>query len=213
MDEPRLELLTPLTALMGTSWEPTQLCVRYHSFESDAHVLTKTDVETCGCLWCERKGTLSCGVLAQGHLVCGTGQMFLLCFLYVTQRCGQSPPEAPDDGWSPQLQKFVFKFPQMGLDGLKENRFYCWIFNSMYKSIQIVGGKKADYCKLRSIWFKKASKLLTIITFHLWKDGQTGSSQSAAHCSQGCDCQTASSPSSSSAGSKCWTLQTRWSPY
>ena len=29
----------------------------------------------------------------------------------------------------------------------KKKRFYCWIFNSMYKSIQIVGGKKADYCK------------------------------------------------------------------
>ena len=57
------------------------------------------------------------------------------------------PPEAPDDGWSPQFQKFVFKFPQMGLDVLKEKRFYCWIFNSMYKSIQIVGGKKADYFK------------------------------------------------------------------
>ena len=59
-------------------------------------------------------------MLAQGHLVCGTGQMFLLCFLYVTQRCGQSPPEVPDDGWSPQFQKFVFKFPQTGLDVLKE---------------------------------------------------------------------------------------------
>ena len=29
----------------------------------------------------------------------------------------------------------------------KKKRFYCWIFNSMYKSIQIVGGKKADYFK------------------------------------------------------------------
>jgi len=25
LDEPRLELLTPLTALMGTSWEPRQM--------------------------------------------------------------------------------------------------------------------------------------------------------------------------------------------
>ena len=29
----------------------------------------------------------------------------------------------------------------------KKKRFHCWIFNSMYKSIQIVGGKKADYFK------------------------------------------------------------------
>ena len=51
-----------------------------------------------------------------------TGQLFLLCFLYVTQRCGQSPPEVPDDCWSPQFQKFVLKFPQMGLDVLKEKK-------------------------------------------------------------------------------------------
>ena len=68
-------------------------------------------------------------MLAQGHLViCGTGQMVL----------GQSPPEVPDDGWSPQFQKFVFKFPQVGLDVLKEKKYfiveYSILCTSLFKS-------------------------------------------------------------------------------
>ena len=54
-----------------------------------------------GNLWMSLMWKKRDSIVAQGHLVCDTGQMFLLCFLYVTQRCGPIPLVAAP--WNPMV--------------------------------------------------------------------------------------------------------------